>query len=204
MGRHRRPEPGRTARVQIAGPAARPAASRPSAFALVDEGDYYDVWQQRPGAAGRIVEHLPLGDFDDPASKPSCAEVLRLAEVAGPGGRLAAVERRPTVVVAHTGTTDPGSAELSFTVPVDGDYAAYLLGSARNPIELSIDGTALGSVEDQRNVDDQFLEFGRIALDRGAHSATIEIGGRRSSRAAARPPNSSVSSSSRPAATGSR
>jgi hypothetical protein len=155
-----------------------PAASRPpSAFSLTDRGDYYDVWQQRPGVAGGIAEHLPLGDFDDPAAEPSCAEVVRMAGVAGPGGRLATVERRPTVVVPHTGTTDPGSAELSFTVPAPGDYTAYVLGSARNPIELSIDGTALGAIEDQRNSAGQFLEFGRVRLGRGTHSATIEVGG---------------------------
>ena len=67
-----------------------PAESRPpSNFALAYRGRYYDVWLQRPDAP-QPLEHLPLGSVVDPSAVPDCAEVQRLADVAGPGGSLLA------------------------------------------------------------------------------------------------------------------
>ena len=61
-----------------------PVESRPpSPYRLVSQGRFYEVWQ-RPEVVDRpILEHLPLGTDLQPAAVPSCAEVLRLGEVAG-------------------------------------------------------------------------------------------------------------------------
>jgi hypothetical protein len=74
-----------------------PAQSRPpSSYSLVRHGTYYDVWQASP-AAPEIVEHLPLGDFEDPGAVLPCGELLTLADVTGAGGTVAAAERAATV-----------------------------------------------------------------------------------------------------------
>ncbi len=73
-----------------------PTESRPpSDYRLAWSGDWYDVWQRPEAAVSPVAEHLPLGDGLQPGAVPDCAEVERLAAVAGDGGRLAAVVRPP-------------------------------------------------------------------------------------------------------------
>src|SRR5207247_3976465 len=77
-----------------------PAESRPpSVYRLVRKGRFYEVWQRPVLGGRRLLEHLSLGDDLEPAAVPACAAVLRLAQVAGASGELAAVERPPSVVV---------------------------------------------------------------------------------------------------------
>jgi hypothetical protein len=150
-----------------------PAQSRPpSIYELVRRGDYYDVWQRPPGPPGRILAHLGLGDFADPAAVPRCADVLDLAGRAGPRGALATVER-PAPVVAQV----PVEGPLHFAVPLDAEYAVYLLGCASDRIEVSVDGEPVGSVADQRNPDAQFLDFGDVSLTAGPHRAELSFAG---------------------------
>ena len=96
--------------------------------------------------------------------------MLRLAELAGPGGRLAAVERRPNVVAEVAGE------RANFTAP-GGAYAFYALGSATNRLGLEVDGKPVGSVSFLRNPDGQFLEFGEALIGDGAHVATLTLDG---------------------------
>ena len=170
-----------------------PAQSRPpSVYSLRGRGPYYDVWQL-PGAAAPtpILEHLPLGDFEDPAAVPPCAEVRRLAELAGPAGSLAAVERGPAAVGSLSQSTHPedwlpigpgspdliprgpGEATLTLRAPRAGRYGVYVLGSARNRLEASIDGEAIGAVEQQLNNASHFLHFGEVELGAGPHEVTL-------------------------------
>ncbi len=149
-----------------------PAQSRPpSDYRLTRRGEYYDVWQRPPGRTRPIAEHLSLGDFEDPAGVPGCGEVLRLAGVAGPGGRLAAVERRAPISVPLDGP------EVSVQVPAAGRYEAFVLGSATNPVTLKVDGKEVGSVEFQRNPDAQFLHFGEARLTAGGHRVSVSVAG---------------------------
>lgn len=173
-----------------------PAQSRPpSAYSLVRRGDYYDVWQRPPVTSEAILQHLPLGDFQEPAAEPTCAEVLALSQLAGRNGTLAAVEREPTIVgslseAAHPDSwipTEPGSPDLipygpgaaliRIDVPVARSLDFFLQGSVRNPLTLLVDGTELGSVEEQLNTARQFLDFGRARLGRGAHTVELVLGG---------------------------
>jgi hypothetical protein len=173
-----------------------PAQSRPpSVYSLVRRGEFYDVWQRPAAAPASIAEHLPLGDFEDPAAVPTCAEVKRLAGVAGSGGTLVAVEREPTVVASlaeathpaswvptEAGSPDlipggPGTARLEVSVPRAGRYGVYLQGSVRNRLTASVDGVAVGSVDDQLNESAQFLFFGDVRLTPGANVVALQYDG---------------------------
>ncbi len=173
-----------------------PAQSRPpSVYSLVRRGDYYDVWQ-RPAAGGEaIARHLPLGDFEDPAAVPDCAEVRGLASSVAPGERVAAVERAPTIVASlaaaerpaswvptEAGSPDliprgPGTARLELRVPATGRYGLYLQGSIRNRLDLLVDGEEIGWVENQLNEVRQFLYFGAAQLRAGAHEIALVYDG---------------------------
>ena len=78
------------------------AASRPpSAYTLVWQGRYYDVWRLTPA---RIIEHLSLGSRFQPASVPSCKTVMHVARQASKDhGVLATVYRPEDTVIAPDG-----------------------------------------------------------------------------------------------------
>jgi hypothetical protein len=186
-----------------------PAQSRPpSAYALRDRGPYYDVWQRPPGAeSAAILEHLPLGDFQDPAAVPSCVEVQRLAGLAGPAGSLATVERGPTVVASLSDSTHPvdwipteaespdlvptgpGEATLRLEVPSAGRYGVYLQGSVRNRLTVGIDGEPVGSVAEQLNPASQFLHFGEVELSPGSHAVSVKYDGQSLAPGSGGPPS---------------
>lgn len=172
-----------------------PGQSRPpSAYSLVRRGDYYEVWQRPPELpATAIVQHLPLGDFEDPAAAPSCTAVTDLAARAGPDGTVAAAGRDPNVVASLAGSshpanwlpTEPGSpdliphgpggASLPVEVPSSGRYDLYLQGSVRNRLALLVDGAEVGAVKGQLNEAKQFLYFGRATLEAGTRQVELVL-----------------------------
>lgn len=173
-----------------------PGQSRPpSVYELVRSGEYYEVWQRPPDAPEAIGEHLPLGDFEEPAASPSCGEVLRLAGLAGPDGTLAAVERGPNASASLSASArpadwipteadspdvvpnGPGIAELQLDLPRGGRFSVYIQGSTRNLLSVEIDGNEVGSVSKQLNESRQFLYFGDAALNPGLHDVRIELEG---------------------------
>lgn len=166
-----------------------PSQSRPPAvYALRRKGLYYDVWQRPADAEAGVVEHVPLGDFEDPGAVPDCAEVLR---VGSPGSTVAAAESAPQVRVSLTegsypsswvptepGSPDlipygPGAVRLRVAVPRAGRYGAYVQGSVHNRLTLFVDGREVGSVAEQLNENRQFLYFGNLPLSAGAHDMSL-------------------------------
>jgi len=174
-----------------------PAQSRPpSVYSLVRSGDYYNVWQRGALDEGAgMVDHLPLGSFEDPAAEPSCDQVLAVASLAGPEGEVAAAERGPTVTASLTEAPHPlvwtptepggpslvprgpGSMELEVIVPRTARYGFYLQGSVRNRLTVFVDGREVGSIVQQLNPAKQFLYFGSAPLDRGPHRVVIDYEG---------------------------
>jgi hypothetical protein len=173
-----------------------PQQSRPpAAYALVRRGSYYDVWQRPAAPSGAAAEHLPLGNFEDPAAVPACSAVRKVAALAGPEGTVAAPERRPEVTASlgesrrpqSWAPTEPdspdlvphgaGKAALTVEVPRSGRYGLYLLGSIRNRLDLAIDGEPVGTVDEQLNESRQYLYFGAAELGAGRHQVALVLHG---------------------------
>jgi hypothetical protein len=170
-----------------------PGQSRPPyGYSLARRGEFYEVWQ-RPENGERIIEHLALGAFPEPAATPECSSLGAMAEVAG-SGTVVAAERQPIIsaslaeaerpvnwVPTSPGSPDliPGGAgtlNLSLEVPRTERYDLYLQGSTRNRLELVIDSMEVGAVEEQLNSAQQFLYFGSQKLSAGSHEVSLVLG----------------------------
>jgi hypothetical protein len=168
------------------------AESRPPAsFALASQTGHYDVWR-RGQTLGTLIEHLPLGTSLDAGDVPACAEVQRLAEAAGEGGRLVAARVGAPVAIEFSpeslppGWTAPtpytfvpsGSGSLSeeFTVP-GGEYQLWLSGSVFGGLELSIDGDRVASEQGRIDNYGAYEPLGPVALQGGSHQLEVEYEG---------------------------
>jgi hypothetical protein len=170
-----------------------PVESRPSApYHLVLRGRHYDVWQ-RPDTYPPILEHLPLGDSLQPGAVPRCSDVLRLAQAAGPGGRLAAAPRSPVTAVPLSSGRYPdtwsadangllyphGSGDVLADVEV-GRRAGYTLwvgGSFRGRLRAYVDGRLVGDSRHFLNDGGAYSRLGRVLLPPGRHSVLLRVGG---------------------------
>jgi hypothetical protein len=182
----------RTLVLRRSGVGSRP----PSVYSLVWSGRFYQVWQ-RPDVQNPILEHFSLGTRLQPAARPSCAEIVRLAELAaGQAGVLAAVPRPPAILIEADGSagppkafsgygedaealylTDAASLEARFRIPASGSYTIWVGGMWRGAVELSVDGERLGSARNAAAWPGNFLELGRAPLTAGAHLMELRYGG---------------------------
>lgn len=167
-----------------------PSASRPpTAYSLIWAGRYYELWQ-RPVGAVRPVLHLPLGGPDSAGAVPSCAEVHRMARLAGAGGRLATVVRdEPTVLVLEQGPlparwtlaggaggvnpAGAGTIDRTVSVASAAGMEVWLAGSMRARVTIGLDGRPVGSVRQQLNWPGGFTPFGVVGLSRGTHRLSL-------------------------------
>jgi hypothetical protein len=174
-----------------------PSASRPpSVYRLVWSGPYYDVWQRPEPLATRILEHLPLGDANQPGAVPACSKVRRLGRVAAAShGRVAAVVRPAVTVVdlsagvlppawqVYRGSagavypTSPGTLQAAVSLPAAGEYGFWLAGSFRPRIELSVDGRTLATARSHLNHPGVDTPLGQTALAAGPHSLSLRYAG---------------------------
>lgn len=172
-----------------------PVGSRPpSIYQLVERHRYYDVWQRPDGSVLGIAAHNPLGSETDPAAVPSCTEVLRLARIAGPRGRLATVERPPVPLVYLSRTIHPpdwqpsgddpglispfsaGRLETDISLPRTGPYEIWLRGLFKRRLEISIDGRVVASGRHELAHFGTYLPLGRADLSGGPHHLTLDYG----------------------------
>lgn len=181
----------RTLVLRRSGTSSRP----PSVYRLVWAGRYYEVWQRPDPVPSTIVEHVSLGSRNQPAARPSCTDVHRLARLVGNAGRLAAVERPPATIVELSPT--PYSADLhrygedrrvlylrrkttlrlDARVPVSGRYDVWLGGSFLARLSLSVDGRTLATSRHQLNWPRQYTPMGAVDLGPGLHRLTLTYGG---------------------------
>jgi hypothetical protein len=148
-----------------------PAESRPpSVYTLAWSGRYYEVWQ-RPELPGRtIVEHLGLGDANQAAAVPRCADVLRVARL--PGVTTLATATRPQAIwLGYPPVSGEGRARV--TIPADGLYTAWLGGDWYGLASISVDGQRIGSLREELNWPGLFSDLGTMALAAGSHEVTI-------------------------------
>ncbi|TMK75815.1 MAG: hypothetical protein E6G48_00745 [Actinobacteria bacterium] len=172
-----------------------PAQSRPPLpYRLIWRGHYYEAWQRPAGSEGVVRDHLGLGNEVDPGGVPKCADVLHLADEAGPNGRLAAVGRAPVVIVSLKQTshprawnspdyasallpTTPGAIKAQIRVSKPGGYEIWLGGSVRPQVDVAVDGRPVGSVREQLENSGQYVSMGTAPLDPGEHTVTIRFHG---------------------------
>jgi hypothetical protein len=174
---------------------ASPAASRPpSVYRPVAAGRYYQVWQRPQSGSPTILEHLPLGDRFHAAAVPRCSDVLRLAKVAGPSGRLATVVRAPNLA-ATLNDRAPGAAgsygetaglayptgsaswKLPWVAPAKGVYEIGIDGSFRSLLELSVDGHTIAARRNAVNWPSEYEPLATVRVAKGPHLLTFRYGG---------------------------
>jgi hypothetical protein len=138
-----------------------PGASRPpSAYTLVWQGAYYQVWKRRPGAPAALL-HVALGG--SPAAQ--CARIASLAVQAGRDGAQLIAAQAPALIrislarAAHPARwghereglvmSTPGRLSASFALPVSGAWDVWVQGQIMPTVQLSVDGTRIASIAGQ-------------------------------------------------------
>jgi len=174
---------------------ASPAASRPpSIYQPVAAGRYYEVWQRPVSGGPTILEHLSLGDRFHAAAVPNCADVLRLARLAGPTGRVAAVVRPPNLAVDLDGSP-PGAPggfgetaglaypdgqatyRVSYTATAAGAYDIGVDGSWRSLLQLFVDGHEVAEARQVQNWPSEYEPLATVRLTKGTHVVTLHYTG---------------------------
>lgn len=169
-----------------------PVGSRPpSIYKLVSRGRYYDVWQ-RPERSPATVDHLPLGNEQQPAAVPSCGAVKRLASETRGGGSLATIARPETAFVEFGQSalpsrwrpdatrrgvfypSGPGTIKASLSVPRAARYGVWLGGAFRGRIELSIDGQVTRIARHELSHAGPWVPMGTVRLAPGFHSVVLK------------------------------
>ena len=172
------------------------ASRPPSVYRLLSRHGSYEVWQ-RGDKPSRILEHLSLGSRLQPVGTPACSEILRLADLARANdGRLAAVPRPETTIIASDGTLGAptsfgryGEASAAFyamqpytmaatiPAPVPDLYGIWVAGTFRSEIEVTIDGKRIGSARGQLNWPSTFASLGAARLQKGPHRFRLRYSG---------------------------
>lgn len=169
-----------------------PAASRPPAnFGLAYQSPRYDVWRREP-PPGALTGHLSLGTSLDAGDVPRCADVHRLAEEAGPAGKLIAARVGAPVAVGLSTAAKPpdwespstytvapnGSGHLSEEIEVPGgEYELWLGGVVFGGLDLTVDGKRVGSVRMAIENPGALEPLGRVKLAPGKHRLELDYSG---------------------------
>ena len=156
-----------------------PAASRPpSVYRLVRSGRYYEVWQRPESGGQTILEHLSLGNASQAAAVPRCADVLRLAQKAGPAGGYLATATRPLAIPVLTPSLT-GTASARVNIPAPGRYTAWLAGDWFGNSIVKADGHEVGARRAELNWPGLYTDLGSVELGTGEHSValTYDTGG---------------------------
>jgi hypothetical protein len=133
----------------------------PAAYALAWQGDYYEVWQRRRGAAPALA-HVAAGFARAPLSCSRAVRTVRLAKarhahaiaaLAPPLVRIRLLHIRPPKGWGrqHGGFTmrKPGTVSLRFRVPRAGSWELWLQGQFMPLIRVGLDGHLLVSLQGQ-------------------------------------------------------
>jgi hypothetical protein len=166
-----------------------PAASRPpSAYGLLWQGSYYQVWGRRRGAPVAAL-HIPLGGSE----AEQCARIASVARrvTASGGERLVAAES-PTLVAVplarsahparwgreHRGLVmrTPGELTGSFALPAPGEWDVWLQGQFMPAVRVGLDGRPLTSIAGQlsgNSLVPDTVPPTRVRLAAGSHRVSV-------------------------------
>jgi len=169
-----------------------PAASRPpSAYNLLWQGSYYQVWGRRHGAPAAIADSRLSGPLVD-----QCASIERLAGLARLHGAQLVAASSPELLpvpladASHPARRGrpraglvinvPGRFSVVFTVPRAGHWDLWLQGQIMPAVRLGLDGHPLASVGAQLGGNSlvwNTLAPLRVALSAGRHSLSVRRAG---------------------------
>ena len=169
-----------------------PAADRPpSAYRLLWQGTYYQVWGRRHGAPAAIADAGLSGSVAE-----QCTRIERLAGLAeADGGRLVAAPspqllRIPLAQASHPahwdrlrgglGMITPGRLSAGFALPSPGLWDVWLQGQIMPAVGLGVDGRPLATVRGQlggNSVVTNIITPLRVSLSAGRHRLSIARGG---------------------------
>jgi hypothetical protein len=164
-----------------------PAASRPpSAYRLLFQGAYYEVWGRRPGAPAALA-HV--------GGRPiECSRVAGLAQLAKAHGAQLISASPPQIVGIDVARTlhpawaesrdgllmsRPGRLEATFAVPHSGVWDLWLQGEIMPAVGVSVDGRPLASISGQLTgvaTDPDTIAPLPVRLTSGDHRLTIARG----------------------------
>jgi hypothetical protein len=167
------------------------AAPPPSAYRLLWQGTYYQVWGRRPGATAAIAHVVPAGS---PARQ--CARIGRLAQIAARDGADLIAAESPTLVrIPLAGAAYPkgwgherqglvmrraGRLSATFSLPFGGTWNVWLQGQIMPTVRVGVDGRSLGSIGGQLGgnslVADTMTPL-PVSLAAGPHRLSVARGG---------------------------
>jgi hypothetical protein len=165
-----------------------PIASRPpSAYSLIWQGAYYQVWRRGANAPAALV-HAGLSSI----SPVRCPLVKRLASIGARAGATLVAAHPPALVLisvrrAHhppawtdssAGLAMQGAGRLwsTFAVPRAGVWEVWMQGEIMRPVRVSVDGRDLGSIGGQlggNSVNPDAIGPLTVRLSRGRHLLSI-------------------------------
>jgi hypothetical protein len=167
-----------------------PVASRPPApYRRVFTGDHYEVWRA-PAGIPAVVDHLPLGDDNDPTGEVDCGAVRTLAARADGGELVAAVRPSPVVLKAadmqlpagwtvlpngQVGALGKGELRGELSAPA-GRYGVWVRGTFGRGVDVKVDGRTVGRAEDVQTREQMALA-GETELSGGSHQVALIRGG---------------------------
>jgi len=165
-----------------------PAAVRPpSAYRLLWQGTYYQVWGRRPGAPAAVARFASPG-----LAVARCQRVRAVARVAAAHDGTVVAASPAELVRIDLGTartpsawqrqgagyamTSPGQLEAGFRVPRAGVWRIWLQGEIMRTVDVAVDGRPAGSIGDQvagdLSVPDTMTPLS-IRLTAGRHRLTV-------------------------------
>jgi len=169
-----------------------PTAIRPpSAYSLLWQGTYYQVWGRRAGAPAAVDRYRLTG-----TRTVACSRIRAIAGIAAAHGAtlvaaspavivridLAASHRSPNWrhVEIWYAMPSPGWLRASFRAPTSGVWEVWLQGEIMPAVEVRVDGRLIGRIADQVGGDlvvpDTTTPL-RVRLTAGRHVLSITRGG---------------------------
>jgi hypothetical protein len=168
-----------------------PAADRPpSAYRLLWQGSYYQVWGRTAGAPAAIADVGLSGSLAE-----QCARIEQLARAAGAGRARLIAAPAPLLVRLPLGRLPtpagwarirgglemrkPGRLNAEFTVPRAGRWDIWLQGQVMPTVSVSVDGrppASLGAQLGGNSVVTNTLTPLRVSLSAGRHRLSLSRG----------------------------
>ena len=169
-----------------------PSANRPpSAYSLIWQGTYYQVWRRQTGAPTAIVHSELTGG---PGAR--CRRIQRAAQIArSRGAQLVAATAPELVRISVPGARHPaswthtlvglvmkgpGRLRTTFETPRGGPWDIWVEGQIMRPVHISVDGRPIGSIGGQlggNSLNPDIMSPLSVRLAAGRHLLSLTHGG---------------------------